>query len=56
MKIISALLAVYWAISFVLFVCGKYEPSGFTIGVLFLYVAFDLLLISFRLNQKEGAE
>lgn len=56
MKIISALIAVYWGIVFVLFLCGKYEPSGFTVGVLILYVAFDLVLISFQLNRKEGAK
>lgn len=50
MRILNALLAVYWAVLFIMFVTGTYTPDKFDIGVAFLFTALGFT--SFAMEAK----
>lgn len=52
MELLEWLLALYWAVMFVLFCLGEYKPTKFTVGCLIL---FAILLFS-GLATKRQAE
>ena len=51
-KILNVILAIMWTFYGVMFVIGKYRPSGMIIGFLLFFMAIDNVLDFFR-NKKE---
>lgn len=56
MRIISALVAVYWALALIAFILGMYEPGRIIIGFLIAFFAVEMVISAFSINRKEGAE
>jgi hypothetical protein len=52
MKILTAVIAVYWSLAFVSYVAGTYQPDKIIVGLLILYVALDFVLIALRTNGE----
>lgn len=53
MKILTAIIAVYWALAFVGYVVGTYQPSKLLVGALLLYVAVDFVWTAFKAQAIE---
>ncbi|MEK3988030.1 hypothetical protein MHB77_32400 [Paenibacillus sp. FSL K6-3166] len=53
MKILTAVIAVYWSLAFVGYVVGTYQPSKLIVGALLLYVAVDFVCTALKAQDLE---